>query len=70
MMSATSDGLFAQFERLIIITTTHTHPPLFSVEESRKLRGNLPGAHYKNLFLKDKKGLFGWLLLWKTSVSI
>jgi len=29
---------------------------LFTVEQSRELRGTIPGAHTKNLFLKDKKG--------------
>jgi Ala-tRNA(Pro) deacylase len=32
-----------------------THPPLFTVEESRALRGKIPGGHSKNLFLRDKK---------------
>ena len=34
----------------------HTHPPLHTVAESRALRGTLPGAHVKNMFMKDKKG--------------
>ena len=33
-----------------------SHAPLFTVEESRALRGQIPGGHTKNLFLKDKKG--------------
>lgn len=37
------------------------HPALHTVEESRELRGDLPGAHVKNMFLKDKKGQF-WLV--------
>ena len=41
--------------RLGIATTTHEHPPLFTVEESQRLRGAIPGGHTKNLFLKDKK---------------
>jgi len=32
-----------------------THVPLFTVEQSRALRGQIPGGHTKNLFLKDKK---------------
>ena len=32
------------------------HPPLFTVEQSRSLRGQIPGGHTKNLFLRDKKG--------------
>ena len=34
----------------------HTHPALHTVAESRELRGELPGAHVKNMFMKDKKG--------------
>jgi Ala-tRNA(Pro) deacylase len=31
------------------------HPPLFTVEDSKALRGELPGHHIKNLFLRDKR---------------
>ena len=34
---------------------TCDHPPLFTVTDSQKLRGELEGGHTKNLFLKDKK---------------
>ena len=54
-MPASIDDLMAELDRLGIATTTVTHPPLFTVEESRALRGTIPGAHTKNLFLKDKK---------------
>jgi len=53
---ATPGELFAFLDGLGIETTTVTHPPLFTVEDSRALRGDLPGGHTKNLFLKDKKG--------------
>ncbi|HEX2256650.1 MAG TPA: YbaK/EbsC family protein [Afifellaceae bacterium] len=36
-------------------TRTVRHPPLFTVEQSRALRGEIAGGHTKNLFLKDKK---------------
>jgi Ala-tRNA(Pro) deacylase len=55
-MSATPDDLFAALDRLGIAHSTVTHPPLFTVEESRALRGTIPGGHSKNLFLRDKKG--------------
>ena len=29
----------------------HEHDPLFTVEDSEKLRGEIDGAHTKNLFL-------------------
>jgi len=55
-MAKTTEDLFARFAELGIETTTHEHPPLFTVEESKRLRGDLPGGHCKSLFLKDKKG--------------
>jgi Ala-tRNA(Pro) deacylase len=55
-MPATPDELFAFFNRLGIRHSTVRHPPLFTVEQSQTLRGQIPGAHTKNLFLKDKKG--------------
>ncbi len=36
----------------------HDHDPLFTVEDSEKLRGEIKGAHTKNLFLKNKKNNF------------
>src|SRR5260370_436013 len=35
---------------------TVSNPPLFTVEQSRDLRGSIAGGHTKNLFLRDKKG--------------
>jgi Ala-tRNA(Pro) deacylase len=57
-MPATPADLFAFLDRLDISYSTVTHPPLFSVEESRALRGAIPGGHTKNLFLKDKSGAY------------
>jgi Ala-tRNA(Pro) deacylase len=54
-MSATPDDLFALLDRLGIPYSTVTHPPLFTVEQSRELRGQISGAHTKNLFLVDRK---------------
>jgi Ala-tRNA(Pro) deacylase len=55
-MPATPDDLFAYLDRLAIPHSTVQHPALFTVEQSQELRGRVPGAHTKNLFLKDKKG--------------
>ena len=52
----TPDDLFAALDALGIKHTTVTHPPLFTVEQSRELRGQIAGCHTKNLFLRDKKG--------------
>ena len=36
----------------------HNHAPLYTVEDSEKLRGQINGSHTKNLFLKNKKNNF------------
>ena len=36
----------------------HEHKPLFTVDDSKNLRGQIKGLHSKNLFLKNKKGKF------------
>ncbi len=47
--------LFARLAALGIAQHTVEHPPVFTVEEAKALRGNLPGHHIKNLFLRNKK---------------
>ncbi|MDP2411622.1 MAG: YbaK/EbsC family protein [Pseudolabrys sp.] len=54
-MAATPGDLFAALDALGIPHRTVQHPPLFTVEQSRTLRGQIPGGHSKNLFLRDKK---------------
>lgn len=54
-MPKTPDQLFAALDALGIRYTTVKHPPLFTVEQSQSLRGQIPGGHTKNLFLRDKK---------------
>ncbi len=39
------------------------HPAVFTVEESKRLVPTLPGAHTKNLFLRDQKGLRHFLVV-------
>ena len=58
----TPADLFRRLAELDIAITTAEHPPVFTVDDSRQLRGNLPGAHCKNLFLKDKKDQL-WLVV-------
>ena len=61
-MPATRADLLARFDRLGIKTETRGHAPVFTVEEARALRGEIPGGHCKNLFLKDEKGSI-WLIV-------
>jgi Ala-tRNA(Pro) deacylase len=54
-MAHTPDQLFAALDALGIAHRTVKHPPVFTVEQSASLRGQIPGGHTKNLFLRDKK---------------
>jgi len=54
-MAVTPEQLFAYLDGLGIAHSTVRHPPLFTVEQSQALRGQIPGGHTKNLFLRDKK---------------
>ena len=61
-MPATPEDLSLRLAELGVETTTRHHPPVFTVAESQALRGDIPGAHCKSLFLKDKKGGL-WLVV-------
>jgi len=61
-MAAVREALFERLEALGIATETMAHAPVFTVEESKELRGNLPGGHCKSLMFKDKKGAL-WLVV-------
>jgi Ala-tRNA(Pro) deacylase len=54
-MPTTPDQLFAALDALGIAHKTVKHPPVFTVEQAGLLRGQIPGGHTKNLFLRDKK---------------
>jgi Ala-tRNA(Pro) deacylase len=45
------------------------HPPVFTVEEAKALRGQIGGCHTKNLFLRNKKGAM-WLVVCPEDRSI
>lgn len=53
-----SDALLAYLQQNGIETHTFQHPPVHTVEESKALRGDIPGCHTKNLFLRDGKKKF------------
>ena len=58
----TPEDLFQRLRDLGIETETARHPAVFTVDEAKALRGDLPGCHTKNLFLRDKKGAM-WLVV-------
>ena len=48
--------LLNRFAELGIAADTVEHEPVFTVAQSRPVKARIPGAHSKNLFVKDKKG--------------
>ncbi len=55
-MQASPDDLFAYLDTLEIAHSTVWHEAMFTVEQSSALKARMPGAHTKNLFLKDAGG--------------
>ena len=53
--------LIAFFDAHAIDHTTIDHPAVFRVGEGEDIKQGIPGAHTKNLFLKDAKGRL-WLI--------
>lgn len=57
------EAVIQRLADLGIETKVHRHPPVFTVEESQARRGDMPGGHIKNLFLRNKKGDRMWLVV-------
>ena len=55
------DKLLNALAALGIDIDSHEHPAVFTVEDSGAIHATIPGAHTKNLFLKDAGGQF-WLV--------
>lgn len=55
-MQASPEDLFAYLDTLGIEHSTVWHEAMFTVEQSGALKAEMPGAHTKNLFLKDADG--------------
>ena len=55
MSRKTPQQLLAYLAELGIEAETIEHEPVFTVAESRPIKARIPGAHSKNLFVKDKK---------------
>jgi Ala-tRNA(Pro) deacylase len=65
----TRQDLFERLKALGIETTTMEHEAVFTVGESSEVEASVPGAHTKNLFLKDDKGTLV-LVVAKTSTKV
>ena len=58
----TPQQLFARLDALGLAHRTVDHAPVFTVEQAKQHRGELPGHHIKNLFLRNKKEAM-WLVV-------
>jgi Ala-tRNA(Pro) deacylase len=65
----TRKELFHHLDGMGIKTTTIEHDAVFTVAESSAVEASIPGAHTKNLFLKDDKGTLV-LVVAKTSTKV
>ncbi len=54
-MPLTPDDVLSYLAAHGIAAQTYSHPAVHTVAESQALRGDIPGAHTKNLFLRDGK---------------
>ena len=54
-LPTTPETLFAFLDQLQIDYVMHRHRPLRTVEDSKVHRGEMPGRHIKNLYLRDRK---------------
>lgn len=62
-------GLLDLLDQLGIAHATLDHPAVFRVGEGGAVKAQIPGAHTKNLFLKDARGDL-WLVCAKDDTAI
>lgn len=55
-LAATAKHVIATIEAQGMEHETQVHAPLYTVEEAKQVNYDKPGAHTKNLFLRNKKG--------------
>ena len=55
--------IYELLEKLGISYHKYEHPPVFTVAQAEEYRQNIPGAHCKNLFLRNKKGNRHYLVI-------
>jgi Ala-tRNA(Pro) deacylase len=68
-MPFTRTELFDHLAAMDIATNTVEHPPAFTVADSSSDQLALPGAHTKNLFLKDDEGTL-FLVIAKSTTKV
>ncbi len=54
-LPTSAQDLFKILQGIDIKYECHTHEATFTVEQSDKLKADIPGVHCRNLYLRDKK---------------
>lgn len=57
------DNIMAHLDFVGVEYSLHHHIPVFTVAEAQAVSGAIPGAHCRNLFLRDKKEMMYLLTL-------
>lgn len=70
MLTEAEKKLYAYLEQLEIGYTRHEHPPVYTVEEAEQYWQDIPGAHCKNLFLRNNKGNRHFLVVMEHSKKV
>lgn len=70
MLAEAEKKLYTYLEQLGICFTRHEHPPVYTVEEAELYWRDIPGAHCKNLFLRNSKGNRHFLVVMEHSKKV
>ncbi len=63
MLTPAEGKLYTLLEDLGIAYVRYEHPPVYTVEEAETHWAGIPGAHCKNLFLRNNKGNRHYLIV-------
>ena len=61
------EQVYSRLDKLGIGYSCLKHPPVFTIGQASKYSHHLPGAHCKNLFLRNKKGSRHYLVILEQS---
>ncbi len=61
-MISTKESLFSLLDAAHLEYQLHEHPAVFTAEEGEQYCAHIPGAHVKNLFLRNEKKTAYWLV--------
>ena len=69
-MSNNEQKVYDTLKDLGVEYVKYEHPPVFTVEQALKHYKDIPGAHCKSLFLRNKKGKKHYLLVLKFAITV